>query len=106
MPSHYLPIWDALLGIETFRQLASSFCMAIPIKCFVSHRPVSCDGGSVGRAKKKKEHLKGSFGLVMGYHFVGFNVLKLKRENIFEYVHFFRSPHFSHYFQRDGFFEA
>ncbi len=28
--------------------------MAIPIKCFVSHRPVSCDGGSVGRAKKKK----------------------------------------------------
>ena len=30
---------------------------AIPIKCFVSHRPVSCDGGSVGREKKKKnEH--------------------------------------------------
>ena len=25
---------------------------AIPIKCLVSHRPVSCDGGSVGRAKK------------------------------------------------------
>ena len=25
---------------------------AILIKCFVSHRPVSCDGGSVGRAKK------------------------------------------------------
>ena len=35
---------------------------AIPIKCFVSHRPVSCDGGSVGRAEKKweNEHLKGS----------------------------------------------
>ncbi len=34
---------------------------AIPIKCFVSHRPVSCDGGSVGQAKKQKknEHLKG-----------------------------------------------
>ena len=36
-------------------------CKAIPIKCFVSHRPTSCDGGSVGWAKKKKnEHLKGS----------------------------------------------
>ena len=32
---------------------------AIPIKCFVSHRPVSCDGGSVGRAKKKKKKKKG-----------------------------------------------
>ena len=28
--------------------------MAIPIKCFVSHRPLSREGGSVGRAKKKK----------------------------------------------------
>ncbi len=28
---------------------------AIPIKCFVSHRLVSCDGGSVGREKKKKK---------------------------------------------------
>ena len=27
---------------------------AIPIKCFVSHRPPSRGGGSVGRAKKKK----------------------------------------------------
>ena len=26
---------------------------AIPIKCFVSHRPVSSDGGWVGRAKKR-----------------------------------------------------
>ena len=26
-----------------------------PNKMFVSHRPVSCDGGSVGRAKKKKK---------------------------------------------------
>ena len=26
---------------------------AIPIKCFVSHRPPSRKGGSVGRAKKK-----------------------------------------------------
>ena len=29
--------------------------MAIPIKCFVSHRPPSHEGGSVGRAKKKKK---------------------------------------------------
>ena len=28
--------------------------LAMPIKCFVSHRPVSCDGGSVGREKKKR----------------------------------------------------
>ena len=27
--------------------------MAIPIKYFVSHRPPSREGGSVGRAKKK-----------------------------------------------------
>ena len=27
--------------------------MAIPIKCFVSHRPPSREGGSVGRAKNK-----------------------------------------------------
>ena len=32
--------------------------LAMPIKCFVSHRPVSCDGGSVGRAKKKKKRMK------------------------------------------------
>ena len=32
---------------------------AIPIKCFVSHRPVSCNGGSVGRAKKKEWTLEG-----------------------------------------------
>ena len=30
-------------------------CKAIPIKCFVSHRPPSREGGSVGRAKKKRE---------------------------------------------------
>ena len=28
--------------------------LAIPIQCFVSHRPPSCEGGSVGRAKKKR----------------------------------------------------
>ena len=28
---------------------------AIPIKCFVSHRPPSCEGGSVSWAKKKME---------------------------------------------------
>ena len=31
----------------------------IPIKCFVSHRPVSCDGGSVGGAKNKEWTLEG-----------------------------------------------
>ena len=31
--------------------------MAIPIKCFVSHRPPSRDGGSVGRAKNNNEHM-------------------------------------------------
>ena len=30
---------------------------AIPIKCFVSHRPPSREGGSVGRAKKKKKRM-------------------------------------------------
>ena len=34
---------------------------AIPIKCFVSHRSPSREGGSVGRSKKKRnEHMKGS----------------------------------------------
>ena len=37
-----------------------SLVKAIPIKCFVSHRPPSCEGGSVGWAKKvKNEHMKG-----------------------------------------------
>ena len=36
------------------RLLYSVYDMAIPIKCFVSHRPPSREGGSVGRAKKKK----------------------------------------------------
>ena len=34
---------------------------AIRKRCFVSHRPLSREGGSVGRAKKKRnEHMKGS----------------------------------------------
>ena len=32
----------------------TTFVKAIPIKCFVSHRPPSREGGSVGRAKKKE----------------------------------------------------
>ena len=28
--------------------------LTIPIKCFVSHRPPSREGGSVGRAKRKR----------------------------------------------------
>ena len=33
---------------------------AIPIKCFVSPRPPSREGRSVGRAKERNEHTKGS----------------------------------------------
>ena len=33
--------------------IQATACKAIPIKCFVSHRPPSREGGSVGRAKKK-----------------------------------------------------
>ena len=32
---------------------------AIPKKCFVSHHPPSRESGSVGRAKKRNEHMKG-----------------------------------------------
>ena len=56
---------QAFLVSETnlahLRQLSLVFTKAIPIKCFVSHPPPSCEGGSVGRAKKKKknEHMIG-----------------------------------------------
>ena len=43
---------------KTFQGQNLNFCVAIPIKCFVSHRPVSCDGGSVGRLGKKKKKKK------------------------------------------------
>ena len=33
---------------------------AIPIKCFISYRPPSRKGRSVGREKKRNEHMKGS----------------------------------------------
>ena len=33
----------------------SDIAKAIPIKCFVSHRPPSREGESVGRSGKKKE---------------------------------------------------
>ena len=56
-----LQIWksdQAFLVSETnlahLRQLSLVFTKAIPIKCFFSHPPPSCEGGSVGRAKKKK----------------------------------------------------
>ena len=40
---------------------------AIPIKCFVFHRPPSREGGSVGRAKKinKNKHMKGLIGILL-----------------------------------------
>ena len=37
-------------------QLYCDCVNAIPIKCFVSHRPPSHEGGSVGRAKEKKKN--------------------------------------------------
>ena len=42
------------------RDLHHFISKAIPIKCFVSHRPPSREGGSVGQAKKRNEHMKGS----------------------------------------------
>ena len=35
-------------------QMYRSSPKAMPIKCFVSHRPPSREGGSVGRGKKNK----------------------------------------------------
>ena len=45
----------AYLGTQTERIGYWQLPKAFPIKCFVSHRPISCDGGSVGQAKKKKK---------------------------------------------------
>ena len=42
-----IPVWVELVD--------PIIAKAIPIKCFVSLCPPSCEGGSVGRAKKKKE---------------------------------------------------
>ena len=42
-----IPVWVEL--VDPIR------AKAIPIKYFVSHRPPSCEGGSVGGAKKKKK---------------------------------------------------
>ena len=38
--------------IERGQTLEPHGLKAIPIRCFVSHRPPSREGGSVGRAKK------------------------------------------------------
>ena len=51
-----MPGWSEIFELEMHRTqeiLYGHITEAIPIKCFVSHRPVSCDSGSVGRAKKK-----------------------------------------------------
>ena len=49
-----------MVGIKSFGG-ARIDDKAIPIKCFVSHRPPSRKGRSVGRAKKKRnEYKKGS----------------------------------------------
>ena len=50
----------ALIGQSAMVYCASK---AIPVKCFISHRPPSREGGSVGWAKKKKnrnEHMNDS----------------------------------------------
>ena len=39
---------------KIFQGVDALITKAIPIKCFVSYRPVFCDGGSVGGDKKKK----------------------------------------------------
>ena len=43
-----IPVWVELVD--------PIIAKAIPIKCFVSHRPPSCEGGSVGREKKRKKN--------------------------------------------------
>ena len=58
IPEHLFSLTLKLISVDIF-----DFVKAIPIKCFVSHRPPYREGGSVGRAKKKKkgnDHLKGS----------------------------------------------
>ena len=44
---------------KVFKFLNLELNKAIPKKYFASHRPVSCDGGSVGRAKKNGWTLEG-----------------------------------------------
>ena len=57
---------DGLTLYLCFEQTTQGFMIdsnrgkAIPIKCFVSHHPPSREGGSVGWAKKRNEHMKGS----------------------------------------------
>ena len=52
---------DFYAFVQAFNiQICFCTCKAITVKCFVSHRLVSSDGGSVSRTKKKNDHLKGS----------------------------------------------
>ena len=44
----------SLTTCKRYRLIAAGSSEAIPRKCFVSHRPPSREGGSVGRAKKKR----------------------------------------------------
>ena len=45
-----------IISLESLGFKGLYSCKAIPIKCFVSHRPPFCEGGPVGWAKKKKEN--------------------------------------------------
>ena len=48
--NHYLFYVELLAGVC----VPGAINKAIPLKCFVSHRPPSREGGSVGGAKKRK----------------------------------------------------
>ena len=58
-------LWYPLISLWDWNKNYFDRHKAMTIKCFFSHCPVSCDGGSVGRAKKEwmNEHLPGS-----GFH--------------------------------------
>ena len=61
--SYFHNSWFLVHYHKTFK--SRKVVQGIPIKCFVSHRPPSCEGGSVGQrrsGKKKTEHMKGPFG--------------------------------------------
>ena len=58
----FLVLWKQNVSKELSEQKSVALNkyshLAIPIKCFVLHRPSSREGGSVGRAKKKKNKTK------------------------------------------------
>ena len=49
-------LWYPLISLWDWNKNYFDRHKAIPIKCFFSHRPVTCDGGSIGRPKKKRKN--------------------------------------------------